>query len=96
MRREGNCSCDVEKLQLGDIIVSPLQIADGAVLLASSACDLRCAVELFTAECEAARKRLSTFKSEVVGLSRIKVAHCVQMRGEQLYQVQELECLGVI
>lgn len=40
MGREVNYSCGVKKLQLWDIIVSDRQIADGAILLASPACDL--------------------------------------------------------
>lgn len=39
-------------------------------------------------------KRVSPFKSEVVVLSQNKVACCVQMRGEQLYQVEESVYLG--
>ncbi len=41
-------------------------------------------------------KGVSTFKSEVALLSQNKVARCVQMRREQLYQVEESEYLGVI
>lgn len=69
MVMEVNCSCAVENSSPGDVIVSSLQIADGAVLLASSACDLWCAVELFTDDCVAAGERVTTFKFEVVYLS---------------------------
>ena len=64
--------------------LSPLLIADGTALLVSSVCNLSCAVELFTAQCELAGKRLSTSKPEVVFLT---------IRGEQIYQLEELEYL---
>ena len=41
-------------------------------------------------------KRVNTSKSEVMILSQNKVACCVQMRGEQLYQMEQLKQFGVI
>lgn len=76
------------KLQLRAIIVSSLQIADGAVLLPLSALTSEMQLSFFSAGCEAAGKRVSTFKYGVMVLSLNKVACCVQMRGEQLYQVE--------
>lgn len=51
---------------------------------ASSACDLCCDLELFTAECEAAGKRVSNFKYEATAPSQDKVAGCLHVRGEKL------------
>ncbi|KAK3533232.1 hypothetical protein QTP70_013661 [Hemibagrus guttatus] len=66
------------------------------VLLAPSSLDLQHALGRFAAECEAARMRVSTSKSEAMVLDRKKVACTLQVGGEVLPQVEEFKYLGVL
>ncbi len=61
-----------EGVQFGDHMVLSLLFADDVVLLAPSDQDLRNALRLFAAECEAAGMRISTSKSEAMVISRKK------------------------
>lgn len=63
-----------------------LLFADDVVLLASSDCDLRCALERFTAECEAAGMMISTSRSEVMVISRKRVE-----KSDDFYVIENIE-----
>ncbi len=70
-----------EGVQFGDHTVLSLLFADDVVLLAPSDQDLRNALRLFAAECEAAGMRISTSKSEATVIRRKKVACLLQVGG---------------
>ena len=57
-------------MRFGGLGISSLLFADDVVLMASSACDLQHSLDRFAVECEAAGMRISTSKSEAMGLSR--------------------------
>ncbi|XP_056158173.1 casein kinase II subunit alpha isoform X2 [Lampris incognitus] len=71
-------------------------ITDDVVLLASSERDLQCALGRFAAECEMARMRVSTSKSEAMVLYRKMVVCFLQVGDELLPQVKEFKYLGVL
>ncbi|KAK3518826.1 hypothetical protein QTP70_014865 [Hemibagrus guttatus] len=56
----------------------------------------RSLVRIASSECEAARMRVSTSKSEAMVLDRKKVACTLQVGGEVLPQVEEFKYLGVL
>uniref|UniRef100_A0A7N8Y8H8 Reverse transcriptase domain-containing protein n=1 Tax=Mastacembelus armatus TaxID=205130 RepID=A0A7N8Y8H8_9TELE len=91
MDRISRCSQGPEGVQFGDHRISSLLFADDVVLLAPSSQDLQRALGQFATECEAARMRISTSKSEAM-----KVACHLQARGEILPQVEEFKYLGVL
>ncbi|KAK3515128.1 hypothetical protein QTP70_007237 [Hemibagrus guttatus] len=83
-------------VQFGDHRISSLIFADDVVLLAPSSLDLQHALGCFAAECEAARMRVSTSKSEAMVLDQKKVVCTLQVGGEVLPQVEEFKYLGVL
>ena len=66
------------------------------VLLTSSACDLQLSLERFAAECEAARMKISTSKSETRVFSWKRVECPLRVGNENLPQVEELKYLRVL
>ncbi|KAK3510314.1 hypothetical protein QTP70_001363 [Hemibagrus guttatus] len=96
MDRISRCSQQPEGVRFGDHRISSLIFADDVVLLAPSSLDLQHALGHFTAECEAAGMRVSTYKSEAMVLNRKKVACTLQVGGEVLPQVEEFKYLGVL
>ncbi|XP_049451749.1 acetylserotonin O-methyltransferase 2 isoform X2 [Epinephelus fuscoguttatus] len=85
----------VEGVRFGDGRISSLLFADDVVLLAPSNSDLQLSLGRFAAECEAARMRISTSKSEAMVLSRKRVDCPLQVRGEVLPLVEEFKYLGI-
>lgn len=59
------------------------------VLLTSLDQDLQHVLGHFSAECEAARIKISALGSEAIVLGRERVVCCLQVGGEVLSQVQE-------
>ncbi|KAK3561731.1 hypothetical protein QTP86_012984 [Hemibagrus guttatus] len=96
MDRISRRSQGLEGVRFGDHRISSLIFADDVVLLAPSSLDLQHALGRFAAECEAARMRVSTSKSEAMVLDRKKVACTLQVGGEVLPQVEEFKYLGVL
>lgn len=62
-----------ESVQFGGHRIDSLLFVDGVVLLASSYPDLQFALGRFSAECEVAWMRISTFKSDTVVLNKKRV-----------------------
>ncbi|KAK3514905.1 hypothetical protein QTP70_034961 [Hemibagrus guttatus] len=79
MDRISRRSQGLEGVRFGDHRISSLIFADDVVLLAPSSLDLQHALGRFAAECEAARMRVSTTKSEAMVLDRKKVACTLQV-----------------
>ncbi|KAK3558815.1 hypothetical protein QTP86_028745, partial [Hemibagrus guttatus] len=96
MDRISRRSQGLEGVRFGDHSISSLIFADDVVLLAPSSLDLQHAMGCFAAECEAARMRVSTSKSEAMVLDRKKVACTLQVGGELLPQVEEFKYLVVL
>ncbi|KAL0152538.1 hypothetical protein M9458_052261 [Cirrhinus mrigala] len=96
MDRISRCSQGLEGVWFGDHRISSLLFADDVVLLASSNQDLQRALGWFAAQCEAAGMGISTSKSEVMVLSRKRVACPLQVGRESLPQVEEFKYLGVL
>ena len=86
----------VEGVRFGDLRIGSLLFADDVVLLASSGRDLQLSLEQFAAECEAARMRIGTSKSETMVLSRKRVECSLRVGNEILPQVEEFKYLGVL
>ena len=84
----------VEGVRFGDLRIGSLLFADDVVLLASSDRDLQLSLDRFAAECEAARMRISTSKSESMVLNRKRVECTLRVGGEILPQVEEFKYLG--
>lgn len=61
------------------------------VLLASLYQDLQHVLGHFSAECKAARMKISASGAEAIVLGRERVVCCLQVGGEVLSQVQELQ-----
>lgn len=70
-----------------------LQKADDVVLMASSVCDIQHSLDHFAAECEAARMRISTSKSEAMVLGRKPIDCPLQVGNEVLPPVKEFRAL---
>ncbi|KAK3513875.1 hypothetical protein QTP70_032883, partial [Hemibagrus guttatus] len=96
MDRISRRSQGLEGVRFWDHKISLLIFADDVVLLAPSSLDLQHALGRFAAECEEARMRVSTSKSEAMVLDREKVACTLQVGGEFLPQVEEFKYLGVL
>ena len=67
--RISSCRQGAAEGQFGDLRIGSLLFADDEVLLASLVYDLQLLLDRFTAECEAARKIISTSKFEAIVLS---------------------------
>ena len=96
MDRISRHSQGVEGVRFGDLRIGSLLFADDVVLLASSDCDLQLLLDQFAAECEAARMRISTSKSESMVLNRKRVECTLRVGDEILPQVEEFKYLGVL
>lgn len=62
-----------------------------SVLLAALAQDLQSGLGQFTADCEVAWMRISTFKSKAMDLNQKKVACSLQVGGDILPQVEDFK-----
>ena len=79
MDRLSRCSRAAEGVGFGGLRIPSLLFADDVVLLSSSNSDLQLSLGGFAVECEAARMRISTSKSETVDLSRKRVDRPLQV-----------------
>ena len=77
-----------KRVRFGDVRILFLLFAHDVILLASFARDLQLSLHRFAAECEAARMKISTSKSEAMVLSQKKVKWLLQVRDEILLQVE--------
>ncbi|KAK0156607.1 LINE-1 reverse transcriptase [Merluccius polli] len=80
MDRISRRSQGVEGVRFGDLRIGSLLFADDVVLLAPSDHDLQLSLDRFTAECKAARMRISTSKSESMVLNRKRVECTLRWR----------------
>ena len=84
-----------ECVTIGRCKISRLLFADDLVLLAFSESGLQHALDGFAAACDIAGMKISTFKTEVIHLSRNPVQCSLQVGGVSLKQVKKFKYLGV-
>uniref|UniRef100_A0A8C9TQF7 Reverse transcriptase domain-containing protein n=1 Tax=Scleropages formosus TaxID=113540 RepID=A0A8C9TQF7_SCLFO len=85
-----------EGILRGSRKVTSLLFAGDVVLFALSHDCLQHTLEQFSAKCEVVGMRISTSKSESMVLSRKRMACPLQVRGENLPQVEEFKYLGIL
>ena len=87
----GNDKCDT----IGRYKISRLLFVNCLVLLASSEAELQHALNSFAAACDIAGMKISTFKTEILHLSRNPVQCFLQVGDVSLHQVEKFKYLGV-
>ena len=85
-----------EGVKVGGLQIPSLLFTDDMVLLASSNRDLQLTLGQFAVECEVAKMRISTFKSEAMVLSQKRVDCPLQAWEELLLRVKVFKYLWVL